>query len=157
MIRMHRCMRGIPPGHHDVHADEQGILHHPKCPSYRRKERTVSSEDVLEKLKRRQRYLESQVKENQEMLDRVQEAILDFEAELAERPVEPPVDAVIAFVKAFNGKDYSWVAYQAVPGRWFLSQDGTRGAQLPSMTWNGLLDFVDGNTMYWATGWEVWS
>lgn len=75
-------------------------------------------------------------------------------------PEEPAVDSVVSFEKVFekNGRRYSWVAYHAVQGSWYLSQDGPYGARQPKMTWFDLLEFIGSdNTIYLATEWEVLS
>jgi hypothetical protein len=86
----------------------------------------------------------------------VEEKIQKLQEELANRLEEPPVESVIAFRSVFerDGKSYDWVAFQAVRGKWYLSQDGARGAKLPSMDWDSLLDFIGNNEIYICTGWE---
>lgn len=87
--------------------------------------------------------------------------IARLEEELANRPTEPPVDAVVAFVKDWgpgvrSGKQrtYNYVAYQAVGGWWYLSQSNYRDSGQPRMLWDELLDFINGADIFIATAWE---
>lgn len=95
------------------------------------------------------------MKAQQDRAARIELAIIRLEEELANRPEEPPVDAVISFERTYekSGRRYNWVAYQAVEGYWYLSQSNYRGG-FSRMTWDELLDFIDDNPIFICTGWE---
>ena len=79
--------------------------------------------------------------------------IAKLEEALANRPEEPPVDATIAFTKTWSGShSYSYVAYQAIQGWWYLSQSNYRTQ--PRMLWDDLLDFIDDSDIFIVTAWE---
>lgn len=83
--------------------------------------------------------------------------IARLEELLANRPEQPAADSVVSFERTYdvNGKSYSWVAYQAIEGWWYLSQSGYGARTLPRMNWDDLLDFIGDNTIYIATAWEI--
>jgi len=69
---------------------------------------------------------------------------------LQRTPIEPPNGSVVTFTKTFGRSTYHYAAIRTVVGWFVTGQDGG----FP-MTWDNLLDYVDGNDIFRKTRSEL--